>query len=74
MGWEKRVRWDSAAAAGGRLSPHGDGSVATAVGVVNNGIEGLIHPLPEHHSWGLPEGTKILTSAPHTVALIFRPL
>ena len=28
----------------GELSPHSDGSVATAVGVVHDGIEGLIHP------------------------------
>lgn len=50
--------------AGFELSPHSDGSIATAVGVVDNSIEGLIHPLPEHHGWGLPEGKKTLTSAP----------
>lgn len=58
---------------GDKLSPHRDGSIATAVGVVNNSIEGLIHPLPEHHRRGLPEGTKMLTSAPSTVSLILQP-
>lgn len=43
---------------GDELLPYGDGCVTTAVGVVNNSIEGLVHPLPEHHSWCLPEGTK----------------
>lgn len=58
---------------GDKLSPHSDGSIATAVGVVNDGIEGLIHPLPEHHGWGLPEGTKTLTFAPSTMSLILGP-
>lgn len=58
---------------GDELLPHSDGSITTAVGVVNDGIEGLIHPLPEHHSWGLPKGTKTLISAPSTVSLILGP-
>lgn len=60
---KKSSQWvggeDAAPLSGIWFSPHRDGSVATSVGVVNNGIERLIHPLPEHHSWGLPEGTKI---------------
>lgn len=44
----------------GELSPYSDGSVTAAVGVVHDGVEGLIQPLPEHHGWGLPEGTKAL--------------
>lgn len=46
----------------GELSPYSDGSVTAAVGVVHDGVEGLIQPLPEHHGWGLPEGTKALIS------------
>ena len=34
---------------------HCHGSVATAVGVVDHGVEGLVHPLPEDHRWGCPE-------------------
>lgn len=48
-------------------SPHGDGSVPTAIRVIHYGVEGLIHPLPEHHSRSLPEGSKtdgLLTSIP----------
>lgn len=52
------------------FSPHSDGSIATAVGVVNDGVEGLIHPLPEHHGGGLPEGTKTLTSLPSIGSLL----
>lgn len=58
---------------GEEFSPHSDGSVATAVGVVNDSIEGLVHPLPEHHGWGLPEGTKTLTSFPSAVLFILGP-
>lgn len=54
-------------------SPHSNGSIAATVGVVNNGVEGLIHPLPEHHGRGLPEGTKAFTSVPSTVSLILGP-
>lgn len=47
---------------GGVFLPHSDGSITTAVGVVDNGIEGLIDPLPEYHSWRLPGRTKTFTS------------
>lgn len=43
----------------GGVSPHGDGSIPTAIGVIHNSVEGLVHPLPEHHSRSLPEGAKI---------------
>lgn len=37
---------------------HGHGSVATAVGVVDNGVEGLVDPLPEDHGWGRPAKSR----------------
>lgn len=37
---------------------HGDGSVSTAVGVVDNGVEGLVNPLPEHNCWSSPANTR----------------
>lgn len=57
-------------------SPHSDGSVPTAIRVIHNSIEGLIHPLPEHHSWSLPEGTKTdyLYLSLHNSPPILKPL
>lgn len=66
MGAERRVPRDA-------LSPHSNGRIAAPVGVVNNSIEGLIYPLPEHHGRGLPEGTKTFTLVPSTVSLILGP-
>ena len=41
---------------GGSSILHGQGGVSAAVGVVDHGIEGLVHPLPEHHCWSGPTG------------------
>jgi hypothetical protein len=43
----------------GGHSLHSDGSIAAAIRVIHNSIEGLIDPLPEHHSRSLPEGAKM---------------
>lgn len=59
-GSSRKEPWWARRRLSGDDSPHGDGGVTTAVGVVNNSVEGLIHPLPEHHGGGLPEETKTL--------------
>ena len=35
-----------------------DGGCGVAVGIVDDGIEGLVHPLPEHHGWHCPAEGK----------------
>jgi len=37
---------------------HGEWRVSTAVSVVDNGVEGLVNPLPKHHCWGCPENIE----------------
>lgn len=58
----------------GELSPCSDGSVTAAVGVVHDGVEGLIQPLPEHHGWGLPEEQRhYFHSVPHPWTPTIKP-
>lgn len=47
----------------GAHSRQRDGGRSIAVGVVDNGIEGLVHPLPEHHSRHCPAEGKGTESA-----------
>lgn len=42
-----------------RYSLEGDGAGSIPVGVVHNGIERLIHPLPENYSWNCPVGKGV---------------
>lgn len=37
---------------------HGQWGISTAVGVVDNSVEGLVNPLPEHHSRSSPANTR----------------
>lgn len=37
----------------------GEGSVSTAVAVVDHSVEGLVHPLPEYNSWSRPGGVEV---------------
>lgn len=37
---------------------HSHGGVPAPVGVVDDGVEGLVNPLPEDHSWSRPGNEK----------------
>lgn len=49
---------------GGRVDPtallYREGSISTSIGVVDNGIEGLVYPLPEKHSRCSPKTEYIV--------------
>lgn len=44
--------------AGSACLLYSDGGISTAVGVIDNGVEGLVNPLPEDHGRSRPANKK----------------